>query len=122
MQYIRADKYTIFCDLDGTIWEHADPCEATKPGFQPKLLFGSVDKIREWDYKGYNIILVTGRKESLREVTVKQLAHAGIVYDQLIMGIGGGVRWLINDRKPDGTTTAHAITLERNEGITKVTL
>jgi hypothetical protein len=37
------------------------------------------------------------------------------------MGIGGGVRVLINDYKPDNTEeTAVAITLKRNEGINKI--
>jgi hydroxymethylpyrimidine pyrophosphatase-like HAD family hydrolase len=81
------NNYTIFCDLDGTLWEQGDPTEIAKPGYQPKIIYGTVGKIREWDSKGYKIILTTGRKESLREVTVKQLSYAGIVYDQLVMGI-----------------------------------
>ena len=110
-------NYTIFCDLDGTLWEQGDPCEIAKPGYQPKIIHGTVDKIREWDSKGFKIILTTGRKESLREVTVKQLAYAGIVYDQLIMGIGGGFRVLINDKKPNNVNSAFVYMPQRNEGI-----
>ena len=47
------------------------------------------------------IILTTGRKEGMRRITEQQLESAGIVYDKLIMGIGGGARVLINDLKPD---------------------
>ena len=46
-----------------------------------------------------------------------QLANMNIFYDQLIMGVGGGVRHLVNDKKPDGTLTAFAHNLTRNEGI-----
>ena len=46
------------------------------------------------------IILTTGRKEGMRRITEQQLENAGIVYDRLIMGIGGGIRVLINDLKP----------------------
>ena len=67
---------------------------------------------------GYTIILTTGRKEGLRDVTKKQLLELGIIYDQLIMGIGGGIRVLINDKKINTESqTAIAINLERNEGI-----
>ena len=43
-------------------------------------------------------------------------------YDQLIMGIGGGQRVLINDLKPDGSLTAGAINLNRNQGISNLEL
>ena len=48
----------------------------------------------------------------------KQLKSYGIFYDQLVMGVGGGDRVVINDRKPNGErNTACAINLNRNEGI-----
>jgi hypothetical protein len=56
----------------------------------------------------------------MRQVTEQQLREAGIFYDQLIMGVGGGHRYLINDRKPDGAEYATAINLNRNEGIEKI--
>ena len=111
---------TIFCDIDGTLLEHFPPGESFY-GFKPEVLPGTVEKLLEWDKKGYNIILTTGRKESMRKITIEQLESAGIFYDQLIMGIGGGVRVLINDYKPDNTEeTAVAITLKRNEGKNKI--
>ena len=65
--------------------------------------------------------MITGRRESQREVTERHLSDLGIVYDQLIMGIGGGDRILINDRKPDSDRdTVYAINLTRNEGIKNV--
>ena len=115
-------NYTIFCDLDGTLWEQGDPTEIAKPGYQPKIIHGTVDKVREWDSKGYKIILTTGRKESLRDVTVKQLSYAGIVYDQLVMGIGGGSRVLINDLRANGDVSAFVYQPKRNEGIAGLNL
>ena len=48
----------------------------------------------------------------------RQLAEAGIIYDQLIMNVGGGVRVLINDKKPNkDDETAIAICVERNKGL-----
>lgn len=82
-----------------------------------KLLDGTIEKLIEWDKKGYNIILLTGRRESLRQQTERQLTEVGIFYDQLIMGVGGGCRVLINDKKPDGEITSVCFNPERNEGI-----
>ena len=115
-------NYTIFCDLDGTLWEQGDPTEIAKPGYQPKIIHGTVEKIREWDSKGFKIILTTGRKESLRDVTVKQLSYAGVVYDQLVMGIGGGSRVLINDLRANGDQSAFVYQPVRNEGIAGIEL
>lgn len=107
---------TIFCDIDGTLLQHhGDASKQTTE--DPVLLSGVLKKLKEWDQKGYNIILVTGRRESCREVTEKQLRKVGIFYDKLIMGIGGGPRVIINDRKPDGQTTAYSINLKRNGGL-----
>ena len=111
---------TVFCDIDGTLLEHF-PSGESFYGFKPKALPGTVEKLLEWDKKGYNIILTTGRKESMRKITIEQLESAGIFYDQLIMGIGGGVRVLINDLKPGNEEeTAVAINLKRDKGINKI--
>jgi hypothetical protein len=85
-----------------------------------KVLPGTKEKLWEWDGKGYNIILTTGRKEGMRKSTEEQLRKAGIIYDQLIMGIGGGDRVLINDKKPDGRVAASVINLNRDDGVKDV--
>tara|TARA_R110000751_G_scaffold109312_4_gene206327 strand:- start:9643 stop:10002 length:360 start_codon:yes stop_codon:yes gene_type:complete len=111
---------TIFLDIDGTlIKHHGNLIKQVKS--PPTLLDGTIDKLLEWERKGYNIILTTGRKESYREKTTKMLSETAIPYDQLVMGIGGGVRVLINDKKPDNeNNTAIAINLKRNDGIGKI--
>lgn len=108
---------TLFIDIDGTLTRHVKLSESCTSYHSMELLPGTIDKILEWESKGYNIILTTGRKECMRDATVKQLAECGIIYDQLIMGIGGGERVLINDIKPDGAYYAFAINVKRNEGI-----
>tara|TARA_R110001592_G_scaffold188358_4_gene433543 strand:+ start:16352 stop:16708 length:357 start_codon:yes stop_codon:yes gene_type:complete len=111
---------TIFCDIDGTLLHHHG--DLHKQMLEaPLLLQGAKEKLVEWDRKGYNIILTTGRKESCRHLTEKQLQETGIFYDQLIMGIGGGARILINDLKPNSDKeTAIAINLVRNTGVANV--
>jgi hypothetical protein len=108
---------TIICDIDGTLVEHALPTTTQKPTHSMQVLLGTLEKLAEWDRLGYNIILLTGRREGSRDQTERQLQEAGIVYDQLIMGVGGGARYLINDVKPDGALAAFAINVERNQGI-----
>lgn len=114
---------TIFCDIDGTLVVHRPPNETSQPSNEMELLHGTKEKLIEWDRLGYRIILTTGRKESMRTVTEKHLSECGIFYDQLIMGIGGGKRILINDRKLNSNEDyAIAINLKRNKGISEVNI
>jgi len=113
---------TIFCDIDGTLVKHVPPATAQDPTFEMELLEGTIEKLLEWDRLGYNIILTTGRKEGLRQQTERQLQKAGIFYDHLIMGLGGGARYLINDNKPSGTESAFSICIERNKGIKDINI
>jgi mannose-6-phosphate isomerase-like protein (cupin superfamily) len=73
-----------------------------------------------WDvgHQAYGHKILTGRRESSRQVTEKQLSNLNIFYDKLIMGIGNGDRIIINDKKPDGIkNTAYAINVVRNQGL-----
>tara|TARA_B100000424_G_C22816936_1_gene437180 strand:- start:237 stop:605 length:369 start_codon:yes stop_codon:yes gene_type:complete len=122
MSYLANRPKTIVCDIDGTLVKHDAPVYTSKPNYAMKLLPGTLEKISEWDKQGYNIILLTGRKESLRKQTERQLSEVGIFYDQLVMGVGGGQRYLINDIKPDGENTAFSFNLIRNKGISDLEL
>jgi len=107
------DSKTIFCDIDGCLIEHQN-------FYNDKmvLLEGTLEKIKEWDRKGYRLILTTGRRESSREITEKHLSDIGITYDTLIMGLGPNVRVLINDTRPNQKIdTALSFNLKRNKGI-----
>ena len=107
---------TIICDIDGVLLEHRNQGLSSQLYSTP--LKGTLKKINEWDVKGYNIILITGRRESLRKKTEEQLLMYGIFYDQLIMGFGGSFRYIINDTKPSmDDDTCFAITVKRNGGI-----
>lgn len=113
---------TVFCDIDGTLIKHRSPSKIASDKNQTELLPSTLDKLNEWDSKGYQIILVSGRKKGLKKKTEKQLSKLGIFYDKLILGIGGGVRVLINDRKSDGTQTAECVNLKRDEGLSSVNI
>tara|TARA_R110002096_G_C14639352_1_gene725450 strand:+ start:82 stop:447 length:366 start_codon:yes stop_codon:yes gene_type:complete len=109
---------TIICDIDGTLVRHASPLETSKPTYEMELLDGTIEKLSEWDIKGYNIILLSGRREGSRKETERQLAEVGIIYDKLILGVGGGIRVLLNDKKQADTfETAISYNLTRNKGV-----
>ena len=109
---------TIFCDIDGTLWNHpGGACEQSLIE-KHELLPNTREAINLWEKLGYKIILTTGRKEILREKTTKELLRLGIVYDELIMGLGGGERILINDRKENGLrNTSYSVNVIRDKGI-----
>jgi hydroxymethylpyrimidine pyrophosphatase-like HAD family hydrolase len=115
-------KKTIFLDIDGCIFKHKGNLSTQFE--DPELLPGTIEKLNEWDAAGYKIILVTGRKESMRKLTEDQLVKNKVFYDQLVMGINRGERILINDKKPDSDdnmmTVARAFELKRNEGLINV--
>ena len=119
----RAPK-TILCDIDGTLIEFPETYEKFKSiphNKNVKVLPGVIDKLWRWASEGHNIILTTGRNESMRKITEKSLQRAGIIYDQLVMGLGPGKRYVINDVNGDHNT-AFAINVKRNEGLEKVDL
>jgi len=51
--------------------------------------------------------------------TKQELEKAGIKYHQIVMGIGRGTRYVINDRDPEEPNVDRAvgINLNRNEGL-----
>lgn len=114
---------TIFCDIDGTLLEHRGDIYTQINSEDLKVLPGVLKKLKEWEELSYKIILTTGRRESLRKLTEIQLQKAGITYDLLIMGIGPGVRYLINDKKINSEeNTAFAINITRNSGLEDVNI
>lgn len=110
---------TIFCDIDGTLFKHPGSIHKISTQICPEILPNILNSIELWDKLGYKIILTTGRRESQRKKTELELNKLGVIYDQLIMGIGNGDRILINDKKPNGIkNTCYALNVVRNKGIT----
>lgn len=113
-------KKTLFLDIDGCLIKHQGNL-STQILTKTELLDGTLEKLNEWEGKGYRLILTTGRKESMRKFTEEQLLGLGIFYDQLVMGLNRGERIVINDSKPNNDmVTASAVQIERNIGIKNI--
>lgn len=109
---------TIICDIDGTIFKYPPNGSAQIVNEDEVVLPGVAEQFNRWEAKGHRIILVTGRRESLRSWTEATLVDRGIPFDQLIMGCPDEGRVLINDINFAGKIKAHAVNLERDAGMT----
>jgi len=114
---INMENKVVFLDIDGCLVKHHGGHSSSLIQNKTVLLPGVKEKLDEWEVEGCQIIITTGRKESFRKFTEKQLLVCGIAYDQLVMGLGRGERIVVNDRKVDGSNSARAFCIERNEGI-----
>ena len=111
-------KKTIFCDIDGTLFEYRK--FETYTITPAVLLPGVKEKMDRWNNEGHLVILTTARPEELREHTEKELATNFVPYGRLIMGIERGPRYLINDMDPAKPgQRATGINLDRNVGFWK---
>lgn len=107
---------TLFVDIDGTVLTHGEHGLFKQFGL-PKILQG-VKEFFVWVQRnGHYVVLTTGRKECMREDTVRQLRTYCIAYDALIMGLPPGERIVINDAKSNGNPTAYGCTVKRNVGL-----
>ena len=109
---------TIICDIDGTLLDYQ--CNITPHSGWIKThtaLPGVIEKMHKWEVQGCRIILITGRRESDRLRTEKELRHHNIPYDMLIMGFADTGRVLINDVGKGGECKAHAVSLPRDKGF-----
>ena len=105
---------TYFLDIDGTLLKHLNDFQDTVHLEELPVLPEVVKKVGQWHCKGHTIIITTGRAESMRAATELQLQNAGIVYDQLIMGLSQGVRVLVNDHTNSNELKAEAYSVLRN--------
>ena len=102
---------TIICDIDGTIFKYQGGTpEVTNNRVEP--LPGVIKQMNQWEMEGCRIILITGRRESLRKKTENDLQRFGIPYDVLLMGYADSGRVLINDE--GSRIKAHSVSIPRD--------
>jgi phosphoglycolate phosphatase-like HAD superfamily hydrolase len=110
---------TVIVDIDGTLTKYMNGGHKAIMHQDHEALPGVVEKMREWESLGHRIVLMTGRRESVRQRTEDELRRLGIPFDQLLMGHADTGRILINDIGNKGNTKCHAIPVQRDGGFEK---
>ena len=105
---------TIICDIDGTITEYMGGGHTAIVENEHQILPGVRERFRAWECAGHRIILITGRRESVRERTESELRRLGIPFDMLLMGHADSGRILINDI--GSKVKAYAVNVPRDAG------
>lgn len=103
--------HTWLIDLDGVIAPHNGHLggdESLLPGAE--AFWAGVPA-------GDTIIVMSARAEAFRAASLALLAAHGLRFDIALFGLPTGERILINDMKPSGLKTAHAVNLVRDEGL-----
>lgn len=97
-------------DLDGTLVKH----NGYKLDGHDTLLPGAKEFLQNITPQDL-VIIVTSRKEDVREETIAFLYENQIRYDYIIWNAPYGERIVVNDKKPSGLKTAVAVNVERDE-------
>lgn len=97
-------------DLDGTLVKH----NGYKVDGKDSLLPGAREYLEKIPIRD-TIILLTSRKMSYRDMTVRFLQENAIRYDAILFEMPMGERIVINDRKPSGIDMAVAINVNRDD-------
>lgn len=120
------DSYpkTYFIDIDGTIVPNLTMEDLERyskvPNYIQDLLPG-VKKFFSSLHKYDVVIFTTARNNEFREMTERTLSFHKIKYNQLIMDLPAGQRFLINDTVNMFYQKAIAINVLRNHGMGDVT-
>jgi hydroxymethylpyrimidine pyrophosphatase-like HAD family hydrolase len=103
---------TWFIDFDGTLVTQRSHMMLTDTILEgTKAFFKEV--VDKMDY----VIITTARTCDHKSRIERFLESHGLRFDLVICGLTTGARMLVNDTKPDGSLTAYAFNLERDEGI-----
>lgn len=115
-EFIILDSPNFFVDIDGVLLRHNGSIHGQKNWAPDEPIPHNIAEINE-AFKIARITLVTARPKSrLMEIT-KTLAEQSINYDEILVGCTGGLRVLVNDRKPKFPFLDTAVSLNtwRNE-------
>ena len=100
---------TWLIDFDGVLFVHNSHLQS---GDQP--IENAVKFIKALP-KEDRVVILTSRQAKYQKITEKSLKFHGIRYDWIIFDLPVGERILINDTKPKGLKTAHAINTKRDK-------
>ena len=108
---------TYFVDIDGTLVVYRKFNEINEVPLTP--IQSVIDKVNNEYDNGAYVVITTARPPEYELFTKQELEKIGVKYHQLIMGIGRGTRYIINDRDPEAPEVDRAvgINLNRNQGL-----
>lgn len=124
--------HTWLIDIDGTIFTHNPNLsgeghapitgESDDLDIEPQdtLLPGVAEFWSSLPTEDF-VILLSARHPRYRSMTENALRKFGLRYDQILFGLPKGERILLNDAKPGGLLTAHAVNLGRDSGLSGLT-
>ena len=107
---------TYFVDIDGTLVKYRQFDKLLQTKAEP--IQEVIDNINEEYDKGSYIVVTSARPIEYLDFTKKELKKIGLKYHQIILGIGRGTRFIINDIDPENPTVKRAvgINLMRDKG------
>lgn len=109
-------KNTYFIDIDGTLFVYRKFDELLTT--EPEVVESVANSIRKWYEEGHHIVFTTARPSEYYTHTLKELQKYAIPFNQIVMGIERGPRYLINDMDPEKEGhRAIGINLIRNQGF-----
>jgi len=110
---------TYFVDIDGVLLRHDSGFHSRDESYSGNqiVISSNIEQLMLQYNRGDRIVLTTSRPESQRNTLLKLFSDIGFEFDDLIMGLGDGIRFLVNDRKTIDSyiDTAVAINVSRNK-------
>ena len=97
--FLILDSPNYFIDLDGVLLEHNDTVHGNQTWDLDKPILENIKELNE-AYKSSRIVIVTARPKKHLDEIIEILKRNGINFDEVIAGCTGGIRLLVNDRKP----------------------
>ena len=118
---LKRNYETIICDIDGVLIKHTP--HSNNNAKDNILISNCIQKLKEWRSDNKKIILMSARPEVQRKECEDMLKEKGIIFDNLILSVNPGTRYLINDIKPTHIFTKQSIDINivRNKGIDNIT-
>jgi NDP-sugar pyrophosphorylase family protein/fructosamine-3-kinase len=119
--FFYPEDSTLIFDVDGVLLEHDKGFHGKleKYKYPSKPIIENIKLLNSFSRKGDTVILMTARPETEKKNLENELLKFGVNYHKLVMGVPGGTRILINDKKPSNENfkTAVAIETRRNQNI-----
>jgi len=114
---LRRTFETILFDVDGVLIKHKN---SSNDKLEDNILLGDcVAKLKQLKENNKLIILATSRPKRTQHSFKQLLKELDITYDDIIMGLNPGPRYLINDIKPSNPLVKQSISYNviRDKGI-----